>query len=232
VTLTNVPVMAAAWSEARNAATSATWASRGERRSTRIASSCSSRLDGTSLQLVADQAGWSIGSLRHYFASKADLLVFALRHAADRIEERIGRLPASGTVLGQLRAVLAELLPLDTAQREEALVWLAFIARATTDPSLAPEAEDVWRQLHDPLVARITEAIRSGELPAQLDAEREATRLQALIDGLVVHMVQAPRHVPPELALAVVDHHLATLRADDGPDLHKRAGPAGPGVVS
>jgi hypothetical protein len=45
-------------------------------------------------------------------------------------------------------------------------------------------------------------------------------------------MVQAPRHVPPELALAVVDHHLATLRADDGPDLHKRAGPAGPGVVS
>lgn len=189
-------------------------------------------LDGTSLQLVADQAGWSIGSLRHYFASKADLLVFALRHAADRIEERIGRLPASGTVLGQLRAVLAELLPLDTARREEALVWLAFIARATTDPNLAPEAEDVWRQLHDPLVARITEAIRSGELPAQLDAEREATRLQALIDGLVVHMVQAPRHVPPELALAVVDHHLATLHADDGPDPHKRAGPAGPGVVS
>src|ERR687886_364195 len=122
-------------------------------------------LDGTSLQLVADQAGWSIGSLRHYFASKA------------------------------------ELLPVDTARREEAVVWLAFIARATTDPTLGPVAEDVWRQLHDPLVARITEAIRGGELPAHTDAEREATRLQALIDGLAVHMVSAPRHAPPELAL-------------------------------
>lgn len=183
-------------------------------------------LDGTSLQLVADQAGWSIGSLRHYFASKADLLVFALHHAGDRIEERIGRLPASDRALGRLRAVIAELLPLDTARREEALVWLAFIARATTDPTLAPVAEDVWRQLHDPLVARITQAIHSGELPAHIDAEREATRLQALIDGLVVHMVSAPHHAPPELALAVVDHHLAALRADAGPDPHERAGPA------
>jgi hypothetical protein len=131
-----------------------------------------------------------------------------------------------------LRAVLAELLPLDTARREEALVWLAFIARATTDPALAPVAEDVWRQLHDPLVVRITEAIRSGELPANIDAEREATRLQALIDGLVVHMVSAPRHAPPELALAVVDHHLAALHAGNGLDPHQRAGPARPGAVS
>jgi AcrR family transcriptional regulator len=183
-------------------------------------------LDGTSLQLVADQAGWSIGSLRHYFASKADLLVFALRHAGDRIEQRIARLPASGAALGQLRAVVAELLPLDTARREEALVWLAFIARATTDPTLGPVAEDVWRQLHDPLVARITDAIGRGELPAHIDAEREATRLQALIDGLVVDMVSAPRQVPPELALAVVDHHLAALRVDAGPCPRELAGPA------
>jgi AcrR family transcriptional regulator len=180
-------------------------------------------LDGTSLQLVADQAGWSIGSLRHYFATKDELLVFALGQAGDRIEERIGRLPASRTALGRLRAVVAELLPLDTARREEALVWLAFIARATADPVLAPVAEDVWRQLHDPLAARITEAMRSGELPAQIEAECEATRLHALIDGLAVHMVSAPRRTPPELALMVVDHHLATLRVEDEPGPRERA---------
>jgi AcrR family transcriptional regulator len=183
-------------------------------------------LDGTSLQLVANEAGWSIGSLRYYFASKADLLVFALGHAADRIEQRIGRLPPGGTALGRLRAVLAELLPLDAARREEALVWLAFIARATVDPDLAPVAEDVWRQLHDPLVARLTEAVQAGELPAQLDPELEATRLQALIDGLVVHLVSAPHHAPPQLALAVVDHHLAALRAAAAGDRRQRDGPA------
>jgi hypothetical protein len=58
--------------------------------------------------------------------------------------------------------------------------------------------------------------MRRGELPAQIDAEREATRLHALIDGLVVHMVSAPCHAPPELALEVVDHHLAALRGGDG----------------
>src|SRR5262249_51868466 len=128
-----------------------------------------------------------------------------------------GRRPASGRAWGGLRGVAPELLPLDTAGREEAWVWLAFIARAPADPVLAPVAEDVWRQLHEPLAARITEAMRSGELPAQIDADREATRLHALIDGLAVHMVSAPRHASPELALEVVDHHLAALRAGDGP---------------
>jgi AcrR family transcriptional regulator len=169
-------------------------------------------LDGASLRLVAEEAGWSIGSMRHYFATKAELLAFALRHAAERIEERIGRLPGGGTELERLREVVAELLPLDAARREEALVWLAFIARAVVDPTLAPGAEDVWRQLHEPLVRRLEAAVGRGELPAHLDPEREAVQLQALIDGLVVHLVSAPGHAPPELATAVIDDHLATLR--------------------
>jgi AcrR family transcriptional regulator len=168
-------------------------------------------LDGASLRLVAEEAGWSIGSMRHYFATKAELLAFALRHAAERIEERIGRLPRGGTELERLREVVAELLPLDAARREEALVWLAFIARAVVDPTLAPGAEDVWRQLHEPLVRRLEAAVGQGELPANLDPEREAVRLQALIDGLVVHLVSAPGHAPPELATAVIDDHLAAL---------------------
>jgi AcrR family transcriptional regulator len=150
--------------------------------------------------------------MRHYFATKAELLAFALGHAAERIEERIGRLPGGGTELERLREVVAELLPLDAARREEALVWLAFIARAVVDPTLAPGAEDVWRQLHEPLVRRLEAAVGQGELPAHLDPEREAVRLQALIDGLVVHLVSAPGHAPPELATAVIDDHLAALR--------------------
>lgn len=169
-------------------------------------------LDGASLQLVAREAGWSIGSLRYYFATKADLLVFALRHAGVRIEERIGRLPVQGTTrMGLLRAVIAELLPLDTARHEEALVWLAFVARATVDADLASAAEDIWTGFHVPLVAHVAAAVAAGELPAELDAEREASRLHALIDGLVVQMVSAPHHATAAHALAVVDDHLAAL---------------------
>jgi AcrR family transcriptional regulator len=168
-------------------------------------------VDGASLRLVGKEAGWSIGSMRHYFATKGELLAFALRHAAERIEERIERLPAGASPLSRLREVLAELLPLDVARREEALVWLAFLAKAAVDPGLAPFAEDVWRQLHEPLVRRVEATIRSGELPVHLDPEREATRLQALLDGLVVHLLTAPNSVRPRVALAAIEHHLAAL---------------------
>jgi AcrR family transcriptional regulator len=173
-------------------------------------------LEGASLRAVAEQAGWSIGSMRYYFATKAELLAFGLRHAAERIERRIEQLPEEGTPLERLRAVLAELLPLDAARREEALVWLAFLAGAVVDPGLAPQAEDVWRQLNEPLVRRVGAAIEAGELPARLDAEREGIRLQALVDGLVVHLLTAPESLAPTRAMAVVDDHLAALRGPGG----------------
>lgn len=169
-------------------------------------------VDGASLRLVSQEAGWSIGSMRHYFATKAELLVFALRHAADRIEERIAGLPADRTPLEHLREVAAELLPLDAGRREEAKVYVAFLARATVDRDLAPAAEAAWRQLHEPLAAHVAAAAHSGELDSDLDAEREASRLHALIDGLTLHVLTAPDAAPPDLARAVIDRHLDALR--------------------
>src|SRR5512144_26171 len=77
-----------------------------------------SGIENASLQLVATEAGWSVGSLRHYFPTKDDLLVGALERVANRMEERIVALPRRGP-LAQLRAVIDELLPLDDARREE-----------------------------------------------------------------------------------------------------------------
>lgn len=169
-------------------------------------------VDGASLRLVSQAAGWSIGSMRYYFATKGELLVFALRHAADRIEERIAALPAARTPLEHLREVTAELLPLDAARREEAQVYVAFLARATVDPDLASVAEETWLQLHEPLVGHFAAAMRSRELAADLDAEREASRLHALIDGLGLHLLTAPRNFPPDLAIAAVEEHVTALR--------------------
>jgi hypothetical protein len=42
--------------------------------------------------------------MRYYFATRGDLLVFAVHHAGDRIEERVGRLPVGGAPLQRLRA--------------------------------------------------------------------------------------------------------------------------------
>lgn len=170
-------------------------------------------VDGTSLKLVSEEAGWSIGSMRYYFASKNELLGFALCHVGNRIEERIAGLPSDSTPLPQLRDVVAELLPLDATRRQESLVWLAFIARAAIDPGLAPLAQDIWHQIHDPLAHHITAAIDHHELPAHLDPDREAARLHALLDGLVIHLLTAPTAIPPAHAEALIDDHLNTIVA-------------------
>jgi AcrR family transcriptional regulator len=168
-------------------------------------------VETVSLRLIAVEAGWSIGSMRYYFATKAELLAFALRHVADRIAERLGRRALAGRPLERLQAVLAELLPLDRERREEHLVWLAFVARASVDTSLAGQAQDVWNQVHSPLVELLRQAVSAGDLPAELDPDHEATRLQALVDGLAVQLVAAPDGVTPAVATAIVQEAMTAL---------------------
>jgi len=174
-------------------------------------------LTGATLADVAEESGWSIGSMRHYFPNKDELITSALWRVSERIDERICRRTARGMTLADLRVAATELLPLDGNRREEALVHLAFMAQAAVAPALADAAEEAARRLQEPLAARIAHAIHTGELPAHLDAEHEATRLRLLRDGLAVQLVTTPRRTSAKWALAMLDEHLAALAASPAP---------------
>src|SRR6516225_7395879 len=145
-------------------------------------------LAGATLAQVAEESGWSIGSIRYYFPSKDELLAAALWRVGERIDERIRRRTADGMSLADLRTTALELLPLDTSRREEARVLLAFLAQAAVVPDLAAAADDAAQRLQEPFTARIAHAIKAGELPAHLDPGHEAIRLQLLIFGLMVEL--------------------------------------------
>jgi hypothetical protein len=91
-----------------------------------------------------------------------------------------------------LRAAAVELLPLDAERREDALVHLAFMAQVAVAPELADAAEGAATRLQEPLAARIAFAVQAGELPASLDADDEAERLRALLDGLRLQLITTP----------------------------------------
>src|SRR3712207_8392462 len=93
-------------------------------------------LDGASVRAVAREAGLSMGSLRHYFGTQSELLIFAMRMVIDRVERRVGDLRVPDDPRGAAEIVLLELLPLDDERRAENEVWLAFTARALVDPAL------------------------------------------------------------------------------------------------
>jgi AcrR family transcriptional regulator len=170
-------------------------------------------LAGTTLADVAEESGWSIGSIRYYFPNKDELVAAALWRAGERVDEQIRRRTAGGMTRTDLRIAAVELLPLDASRRELSLVYLAFLAQAAVVPALADAAEGAAQRLQEPLVARIAHLVKAGELPAHLDAEHEAARLRVLLDGLALQLVTSPRHTSAEWAVAVLDDHLAALTA-------------------
>ena len=60
-------------------------------------------LAGATLAQVAEESGWSIGSMRYYFPSKDELLASALWRVGERIDERIRRRTAGGMSAGPAR---------------------------------------------------------------------------------------------------------------------------------
>ena len=170
-------------------------------------------LGATTLADVAAESGWSIGSIRHYFANKDELVASALWRVGERVDERIRRRTAGGMTMKDLRTAAAELLPLDADRRQDSLVHLAFLAQAAVVPELADAAEGAAQRLQEPLAARFAHAVAAGELPEDLDAEEEAARLRVLLDGLRVQLVTTPRQTSAKWALAVLDEHLGSLAA-------------------
>jgi len=170
-------------------------------------------LEATTLADVAEESGWSIGSIRHYFPNKDELIAAALWRVGERVDDRIRRRTAGGMTVKDLRAAAIELLPLDADGRQDSVVYLAFLAQAAVVPALADAAEGAAQRLQEPLVERIAYATSAGELPAHLDAEQEAARLRVLLDGLRVQLITTPRHTTAEWALAVLDDYLTALAA-------------------
>lgn len=165
-------------------------------------------LEGVSVRSVAREAGVSVGSLRHYFASQSELLAFALKMVGERIEERIANLELGKELRSDIEALIAQILPLDEERTTEAIIWLAFLGRAVADQKLGELAAATNDQLHA-LFLKMTESmLRFGLLPPDADAELEARRLHALVDGLAVHAVTSRPALSGETVRRVVSYHL------------------------
>lgn len=173
-------------------------------------------LERASVRNVASEAGISVGALRHYFGTQEELLGFAMRLVIDRARARVGALDLSSLNPRETaEAVLREVLPLDAERRAEAEVWLALSGRALADPALRTlrnESYDLLQELCRRLVGGL---LRRGEARSGVDADLEAERLYALVDGLAVHATVRPERATPELLVTVLGRHLDALCAAD-----------------
>jgi AcrR family transcriptional regulator len=85
-----------------------------------------------SMVRIAREAGYTTGMLAHYFESKQDIIIAALRLILRRINERLSRPLRQGT-RPDLLELLIEALPVDEQRRTECAFWTTFWGQVTAD---------------------------------------------------------------------------------------------------
>lgn len=110
------------------------------------------RRDGigaASVRTVADEAGLSTGSLRHFFGTQSELLLFAMELVTRRVHERIPAIEFTGDLRADARLLAEQFVPLDADRRGEMDVWQAFVVAARTDPALAEVRDRTDREMYE-----------------------------------------------------------------------------------
>jgi TetR/AcrR family transcriptional repressor of bet genes len=90
--------------------------------------------DQATIVRIAREAGYTTGMVAHYFDTKQEIVIAALRLILRRIEERLTR-PAGG-VESDLLTVLTEALPVDEQRFTECAFWTAFWGQVSADKKL------------------------------------------------------------------------------------------------
>lgn len=170
------------------------------------------RRDGfaaASVRTVAAEAGWSTGSIRHYFSSQNELIAFAMQTLTEQVQARVAAAAAEVRTPADVADLLEEVLPMDAQRRAEAEVWLAMSAAARTDEALRAITEESHRGLRQLCESSVRFVI--GEGGTGRDLVRETDRLHALVDGLALHGTMHPRLMPRTRIRAALRTHLAEL---------------------
>ncbi len=167
----------------------------------------SGSLDVTVSQ-IAKRAGMSSALAHHYFGSKEDMFLAAMRHILSLYGAEVrGALALASGPEQRVRAILAASFSASNFRRETIGAWLNFWVLSQT----VPEA----RRLHGIYQRRLSSNLRSCLRPLVGDrAEIVATGMGALIDG--IYLREALRGGTPDSAGAVklaLDHLLVELAA-------------------
>lgn len=166
---------------------------------------------GVSVRAVAAEAGVSGGAVQHYFATRAEMIRYAMEWTTANVEQRLAGISRWGNAREWTRKILLDLLPLSADRQREYAVWLAFVAHADTDPLLADLSRQTSAKLRG-LYSRIIRARRNLPVDSDDAADREfdadAMLLQCLMDGLAMHLANMELEEATVQGPALLDRYL------------------------
>jgi TetR/AcrR family transcriptional repressor of bet genes len=159
---------------------------------------------------IARAAGYTTGMVAHYYDSKQDIILAALRLILKRIEERLTRERDGGDAT--LLSVLSEAIAVDRQRFTESAFWLAFWGQMSADPKL--KRLNVW--VHREYM-RLFERCFSEYWP-EWKSRPAAVRDQVLrsvvtcMNGLTAGAVTSPRDWPAQRQIEHLGLQIDLLR--------------------
>jgi len=166
-------------------------------------------LEGLTMRAVASEAGLSYGSLFHYFVSKDDLLMHAVRHSTSQQTRRVNEFSLKFSGLKALEQLMCDDALVDESSREDSLVWLAFLYKAALKEPFAEMHAELISGWLDRIEALLEEARSEGEINQALSTRFEAMALWVYSAGIgqqgLLHPVMFPPRVQKKLITAYLD---------------------------
>jgi AcrR family transcriptional regulator len=150
---------------------------------------------GTTLDDIADEAGYTKGAVYSTFKSKGGLFLALFDEIVDRRVEEIRQVLASHDDGDAKIAAVAD-QPVDNGRSQFLLLTIEFWVHAAREPALLDEFAERYRRLR----AKLAEIAPAG---APFDEERWAIVTLAVSNGLALERLIDPDGVPHDLMASV-----------------------------
>jgi AcrR family transcriptional regulator len=169
-------------------------------------------LEGVTMRAVAAEAGLSYGSLFHYFDSKDDLLMHAVRYSTSAQTRRVNEYSSQYSGLKALEHLLCDDVIINESSRDAWMVWMTFLYKAAVHKPFAEMNTELIAGWLERIAALLTEAQASGEISSGINVKKEAMATWAFSAGIGQIGLLQPDALPPELQKQLILDYLDKLR--------------------
>ncbi|HVS77629.1 MAG TPA: TetR family transcriptional regulator C-terminal domain-containing protein [Steroidobacteraceae bacterium] len=167
--------------------------------------------DQATIVRIAREAGYTTGMVAHYFDTKQEIIIAALRLILRRIEERLT--PPSEGGAPDLLALLTEALPIDATRFTECAFWTAFWGQVSADKRLKRINAWVHREYMRLFERCLARCWAQWERWPAVTRDQVLRSVMTFINGLTASAVASPGDWPPEQQVGQLRLQLQLLQA-------------------
>ena len=166
-------------------------------------------IDGMTMRQVAHATGLSTGTINYHFGNKRGLVLAALASAGEAPEDSA----PGGSPLARLRRLLASFVLDSEERRAWWQFWVEVAAQSARDEELRRHERTRQTAQRRQIEELIEEAIRAGEIRADVDAIAAAEPLLALATGLAILQLTASDEATVRRAFDTLEDAVRTIAA-------------------